>query len=236
MTNRIIASDELEPPNDADKGATYGPVPSANTAIEDQDNYPTVEYGEVPNVPTTNTKGYFPYRGSEQHGVRFTHDTKSPIPAQSHYAAEQLAFENYIDPKITPRDISPVAPIRVTVIPRPNVLKQSIASIRTVPVTASSGIVLLVPQDWNRTRLVVQVSANVASVIGWFKTKNDANKTFDAMKVIAANTGQPITLLDTTATSPFYFAVDDTQASTDTITVTLYWERPVYDGENLLNG
>lgn len=231
---KYIASDELEPPKDAEQGSTYGPVPSANTAIEEQDEYPVAEFGQVANIPTTNVKGFFPYRGSEQHGVRYNHDTKTPVPPQAHYAAEQLAFENYVDPTITPRDLSPVPPIRVKIVDTPNLLNQRRADIRTVPVNAASGLMRLVGQDWNRVRLLITAYSNVASCIGYLKTKNDSNKSFDALKIIATNTGAPLVVLDTVATSEFWFAVDDVQAATDTITIGLYWERPVYDGENLI--
>ena len=233
MTNRVVASDELEPPKDSDKGAVYGPVPTANTAIEDQDEYPVAEFGDVPNIPTTNVKGFTPYRGGEQHGVRFTHDTKSPTPQISHYQAEQQAFENVVDPRITPRNISPVPPIRVQIVDTPQLLRRVCGDFRTVLVTPASGIVKLVGYDWNRTRLIISIFANNTTVIGWLKSKDDANKTFDAKKVVATNTGSAVSILDTESTSALFFSVDDSQLSTDAISVVLYWERPIFDGESL---
>lgn len=226
------ASDELEYPKGADKGAVYGPVPSSNTAVEAQDEYQSTTFGEVPNIPTTNVLGFVPYRGGEQHGVRFTHDRKTSTPEISHYQAEQEAFNNVVDPTITPRDLSPVPPIRVQVVNNPDLLKKTKARIRMVPINNTQGLVNLVGQDWNRTRLIITVYASVTSAIGWLKTKNDGNVTFDALRITANNTNS-ITLLDTTATTDFYFGVDPSQGPTDLIYVGVYTEYPTYDGESL---
>jgi hypothetical protein len=167
--------------------------------------------------------------------VRFNHDSKTSTPEISHYLAEQEAFDSYHSKSVTPRDLSPVPPIRVQVVNNPNLLARRRADIRTVVVLASSGLVQLVGHDWNRTRLLITAYSSGANVVGWLKTKNDANKTFDALKVVATNTGGAATLLDTGATSQFWFSVDDADL-VNSITLGLYWERPVYDGENLLNG
>lgn len=182
----------------------------------------------VDTPPTTNVNGYVAYRGSEQHGVRFDPDSEREHKFNK-YAAEQQAFETYIDPTVTPRDIVPGAPLAVALVNNPDLLYRKQSRIRTLFVPANTGPLLLVPDDWNRSRMIIRASAALASTL-YLKTKDDGNQTLDAIPTVIT-AGAVANVLESFATTSFYVS-----AGAADIQVHIYTEYLVFNGHPLING
>lgn len=156
-------STTLYAPDDMADANISGAAPYNHlTPSNEYDDYPNETFGDTPVQPTPNVNGFTPYRGAEQHGVRFTGQEHTYEPG--HYSGEQRAFENYVSPNITPRDLSPAEPIRVKVVQDANLLRggpKARASNFTIP---ADGSWLIIAQEHRyRTRIVIQVQTALAS-------------------------------------------------------------------------
>lgn len=185
--------------------------------------------GNTPTPPVTNVRGYIPYRGSEQHGVRFTEESEGRTKRNG-YEAEQKAYENYVDPTVTPRDIVPVQPIAVKVVEQLDLLKNKIARVNRYALDVNSGWVCIASAVQSRTRLQVRVSRRTG---GYTVMQLSPSAQPSELQSYECNSGSNEVLIDTEMTGPLWARIIGTDA-TEPHYISVWSEYGVHNGEKLL--
>lgn len=180
-----------------------------------------------PPPPPPNVKGWAPYRGQEQHGVRFqlTPEQANPL------AGEDEAISHYTDDTQRLQDINPPPPLRVTVVESPNLtlpLEVSFGSYRLAPSTTAFTMIVPGAQLRKRVKLSV-VDSGGGSVSAYVSNSPDA---IPATSKFVATAGGVADLYAGETNDPLYVQI---AAAAGGIGVVNYEvEYYLYQGERLL--
>ena len=189
-----------------------------------------LEAGPIP--PTTNTRGYVAYRGSEQHGVRFN-GTENGLNSQSAYRAEQRAFDNVVSDKVTPRDTSPADPIRVMVVRDASLLNGTRARATQYTLTVANDWSAITQNERYRTRLAVSASMAGAGTYAVLELCPDNNPNSLLAYRIRITPGISGAIFDTSYTGRLFARIVSTDDLVG-ISVSMWAEYPIFDGEKLI--
>lgn len=219
----------------ANQGAIYGPVPTSNpTPVDEYDDWQTTEFLDTPVIPTPNVNGFVPYRGAEQHGVRFNGMEHETPPA--HYGAEQRAFENYIDPRVTPRDDSPVKPIRVAIVKDANLLSgvRARATNYALSVNNLNTYITVVQPERYRKKLKITAFLLASGTFANINICPEIDATdMKAFTMVVTQTTAGQVMLETEYTGPLQvslLATNDAQG----VRLSMWTEYEIFDGNDLL--
>lgn len=183
---------------------------------------------ETGNPPTLNQRGYIAWRGGEQHGVPFTKEMEGAT-RENHYAGEQQAFETYIDPTITPRDLGPVRPLAVELVESPDLLYMRKARATTYAFEASDVLWHPVLQE-DRFRKRVLIRARTLG--GFFIMAISPEQNPSDMTAFEVSSSGGVELMDSHYTGPLSVRV---LGGDGQLRISVWTEYVAFNGERLMD-
>lgn len=181
----------------------------------------------APPPPEPNALGYVPWRGAQQHGVAMT----APPEIVRPFGSADDALDAYTDPTVTPRDLVPPIPVAVTVVDNPSLLSRRQVRCSSFTVAVGTTFTQIAFPEVLRRRLIVRVCGS-AGGSGRARVGTDPYPTTTMTALCPWVAGDSVVVLDTTAASAVYIAIDACSDPTATISVTC--EYAEYDGNPIL--